>query len=361
MAVIDLGLSFNAAINFTSANCIGSAFNIKGAMQCPNCRKIEKGQWLYANGSRPLPEFNMEDWAHDEDLYDLGYSEMSFGVHWCPFSGLTRIPASFDEGEFSSSASHPCPYITYFGPVHPSSTSSGSVSDGSSFHNHWSGPSVQSEVPSSYGFPSMDAHYHGWAHSPPFAIGSRSGAADQPSIPSVNQRAARNGSDVPRPGMLPFIVGHSSGSRAPSSVTTSVIPHYPGIVARPRDHAPSLQAYFPQSNDAPMARTPLVSTGRRSSRRRGLAQVVPLNSSSDQSSGIYFSSNSSGRTVQEPENTRQDQFHAWDGYYQPSVPLNPIDRDSMWGPFHPPAGGSETGMRSTGFRHWHERTPENRQ
>lgn len=57
------------------ADCIGSAFNIKGAMQCPNCRKIEKGQWLYA-GSRPLQEFNMDDWAHDEDLYDLSYSEM---------------------------------------------------------------------------------------------------------------------------------------------------------------------------------------------------------------------------------------------------------------------------------------------
>lgn len=45
-------------------------------MQCPNCRKIEKGQWLYANGSRSLPEFSMEDWNHDEDLYDLSYSEM---------------------------------------------------------------------------------------------------------------------------------------------------------------------------------------------------------------------------------------------------------------------------------------------
>lgn len=58
------------------ADCIGSAFNVKGAMQCPNCRKIEKGQWLYSNGSRPYAEFNMEDWVHDEDLYDISYSEM---------------------------------------------------------------------------------------------------------------------------------------------------------------------------------------------------------------------------------------------------------------------------------------------
>uniref|UniRef100_A0A6N2MHN2 AAA+ ATPase domain-containing protein n=1 Tax=Salix viminalis TaxID=40686 RepID=A0A6N2MHN2_SALVM len=91
---------FNSCIY--KLDCIGSAFNVKGAMQCPNCRKIEKGQWLYANGCRSLPEFSMEDWAHDEDLYDLSYSEMSFGVHWCPFGSLTRLPSSFEEGEFSS-------------------------------------------------------------------------------------------------------------------------------------------------------------------------------------------------------------------------------------------------------------------
>lgn len=63
-------------ITFYYLDCIGSAFNIKGAMQCPNCRKIEKGQWLYANGGRSYPEFSMDEWTHDEDLYDLSYSEM---------------------------------------------------------------------------------------------------------------------------------------------------------------------------------------------------------------------------------------------------------------------------------------------
>ncbi|XP_073150826.1 E3 ubiquitin-protein ligase IPI1-like [Henckelia pumila] len=365
-------------------DCIGSAFNIKGAMQCPNCRKIEKGQWLYANGSRPISDFNMDDWAHDDDLYDLSYSEMSFGVHWCPFSGLTRLPTSFDEGEFSSSAyhdllghhaifadhtpvpssAHPCPYIAYFGPIHPSSASNGSVSDGSSFNNHWSGPSVPSEVPSSYAFPSMDNHYQSWDHFSPFGASSRIGAADQPSIPSVNQRAARHTSDVPRPGMLhPFVVGHSSASRAPSSVTSSMLPPYAGVVARNRDRAPSLQAYFQQSNSNPAARTPL---GRRSgSNRGGLAQVAPMNSSSDQSSGFYFfSSSSSGRTsFQEPESTQhQERFRPWEREHQLPFPLNPIDRDSIWGPFHPPAGGSETGIRSNGFRQRYgsERMPPNR-
>lgn len=50
---------------------------MKGAMQCPNCRNVEKGHWLFANGStRPFPEFVMEDWIPEEDLYGLSYPEM---------------------------------------------------------------------------------------------------------------------------------------------------------------------------------------------------------------------------------------------------------------------------------------------
>jgi hypothetical protein len=49
-------------------------------MQCPNCRKVEKGNWLYANRpprNGPVPDLNVVDeWTHDEDLYDLTYSEI---------------------------------------------------------------------------------------------------------------------------------------------------------------------------------------------------------------------------------------------------------------------------------------------
>lgn len=65
------------------ADCIGSAFNMKGEMQCPNCRKVEKGQWLYANGSTcSFPEFTMDDWNPDEDSYDLSYSAMVKHFSW---------------------------------------------------------------------------------------------------------------------------------------------------------------------------------------------------------------------------------------------------------------------------------------
>ncbi|KAG2268883.1 hypothetical protein Bca52824_063438 [Brassica carinata] len=48
-------------------------------MQYPNYRNVEKGQWLFANGStRLFPEFVMEDWIPEEDLYALSYPEMGF-------------------------------------------------------------------------------------------------------------------------------------------------------------------------------------------------------------------------------------------------------------------------------------------
>ncbi|XWS76565.1 hypothetical protein CRYUN_Cryun01aG0187300 [Craigia yunnanensis] len=87
-------------------DCIGSAFNIKGAMQCPNCRKVEKGQWLYANCStRSLPELSMEDWNLDDDYYDPVYSEMPFRAQWCPFGEFTRIGSSSGEVESPSTTS----------------------------------------------------------------------------------------------------------------------------------------------------------------------------------------------------------------------------------------------------------------
>ncbi|CAN4111066.1 unnamed protein product [Withania somnifera] len=365
-------------------DCIGSAFNIKGQMQCPNCRKIEKGQWLYASGCRPLPDFNMDDWAHDEDLYDLSYAEMSFGVHWCPFSGLTRLPSSFDEGDLSSSAyhdvlgqhaifaehtavssaAHPCPYIAYVG-IHPSSSnSSGSINDGPNFSNHWTSPSVPSEMPASYAFPGMDVHYHSWDHhSSSFPMAnSRVGSADQSSGPSVTRRVARTNADIARPGSFvpPFLVGHSSAARGGNSVASPIIPPDPGSVARARDRVQALQAYFQQPSNSPAGRTPVMSATRRSSNHRGLAQVGPAALSSDQAGGFYFyPSGSSGRNFQEAENPVSNRYHAWEREHLPAFPLSQVERDPIWGPFHHTGVGSDTGSRSGSFRprHGSERMP----
>uniref|UniRef100_A0A6N2KDR9 RING-type domain-containing protein n=1 Tax=Salix viminalis TaxID=40686 RepID=A0A6N2KDR9_SALVM len=365
-------------------DCIGSAFNVKGAMQCPNCRKIEKGQWLYANGCRSLPEFSMEDWAHDEDLYDLSYSEMSFGVHWCPFGSLTRLPSSFEWyttetldhdllGQHAifaehtaavSSATHPCPYIAYVGPIHPSSSnSSGSVSDVSSFNSHWNGPSVPSEIPSSYAFPAMDIHYHSWEHhSPPFsATGNRIGNADQPSPPPVTQRSARTSSDLPpRSGSFvhPFLVGHGSSARPGSSATSSMIPPYQGSNARARDRVQALQAYYQQlqPGNSPPIRTPVVSGSRRSSSHRGMPQLGAVASSSDQTGFYFIPSGATNRNFQEAENPPPARFHSWERNHLPSFSLNQVDRDSGRSTFHQAGGGSDPGIRFR-QRHGSERTP----
>lgn len=43
-------------------DCIGSAFNAKKRMECPCCRQIEQGQWLYAKGLEPsIEDFNLDD------------------------------------------------------------------------------------------------------------------------------------------------------------------------------------------------------------------------------------------------------------------------------------------------------------
>ncbi|MBA0603256.1 hypothetical protein Gorai_003408, partial [Gossypium raimondii] len=341
-------------------------------------------QWLYANGCRSYPEFNVDDLTHDEDLYDLSYSEMSFGVHWCPFGSLARLP-SFDGAryadyklpwnadhellgqqaifaEHSASAAHPCPYVAYFGPtVHPSSSNSGgSVSDSSSFNGHWNGPSVPSEMPTSYAFPAMDLHYHSWEHqSTPFStFSSRIGSSDQPSNPPINQRSTRSSSDTPRSAsfMHPLVGGHSSGARAGSSVAPSLIPPYPGSNARARDRVQALQAYYQQHpSNSPTIRTPIFSGSRRSSGHRNHAQAGPAASSSDQVGGFYFiPSGTSGRNFQEAENPLSTRFHPWERDHLSPFSLNQVDRESGWNTFHQSATGApDPSIRSSSFRQRH--------
>ncbi|KAF8401472.1 hypothetical protein HHK36_012411 [Tetracentron sinense] len=368
-------------------DCIGSAFNSKGVMQCPNCRKIEKGQWLFANGCRSLPEFSMDDLTHDEDLYDLRYSEM-FGVHWCPFRGLTRVHSSFEEAESPSTAFHDllghpaifaehtaapsaarsCPYVAYFGPIQPSSSnSSESVADGPNYNHHWNGPSGPSENSTSHGFPAVDLHYHNWDHhTRPFSPNrSRIGGTDQALVPSATLRAPRGDSDsIPRSGsfMHPFLLGHGSGPRAGSSVVSSMVPPYPGSNSRGHDRGQGLHAYHQQQlpSNLPSMRPTNFSSVRRSSGPRGLAQVGPVASSSDHTGGFYVfpSLGSSGRNPQETENPMQNHFYAWERDRFAPFPLIPVDRESGWGPFHQAAGGSDSGNRSSNFwqRQGSERT-----
>lgn len=132
-------------------DCIGSAFNAKGAMQCPNCRKIEKGRWLYASGRHPPADIDMGGWV-TSDNYDIT-SELPFGFQWCPFSGFTQLASMFGvreaeptyhtTGDHSSAASSSlvCPYLALRGFLHPVNvpSTSNSGAESTSFHRHSTG------------------------------------------------------------------------------------------------------------------------------------------------------------------------------------------------------------------------------
>lgn len=63
------------SVLFVSSDCIGSTFNSRGSMQCPNCRRIERGNWLYAGGAAAPQHESNDDWVFDEDLDDPAPTE----------------------------------------------------------------------------------------------------------------------------------------------------------------------------------------------------------------------------------------------------------------------------------------------
>lgn len=357
-------------------DCIGSAFNVKGQMQCPNCRKVEKGQWLFANGARLCTEFNMEDWAHDEDLYDPSYAEIPLGLQWCPFNGFNRLPSLFEEGELSSNAyhdpmghhaffaehtatpssGHSCPYVAYF--LQPSSSnSSESIADGPSFGHHWSGLSGPSEISTSHAFAAVDLHYHSWdPHPPSFASGT-----DQASAPPATVRSVRGDSDgIPRSGSFgpPFVFSHGSGPRTGNSFMSPMVPPIPSNISRTHERV-GVHAYHHLPPNSNGMRSPVFPNGsRRSGAPRGLPSAGPVPSSSDNGYAVYPPSGSSARNHQEGEAAR-NRFYAWERDRFAPFPLVPVDRESgWWGPFHQGSSGSESNNRSSSYWHRHgsERT-----
>lgn len=80
-------------------DCIGSAFNAKGRMQCPNCRHVEQGRWLYANACCLHEDF-FEDLAFEDDAEVFNAAAESQVSHtpWCPHQGsYGHISLTFEE------------------------------------------------------------------------------------------------------------------------------------------------------------------------------------------------------------------------------------------------------------------------
>ncbi|KAJ7554100.1 hypothetical protein O6H91_06G124700 [Diphasiastrum complanatum] len=49
-------------------DCIGSAFNAKGSMQCPNCRCVEEGQWHFKNGCHSFEDYVVDGLSYEDDF-----------------------------------------------------------------------------------------------------------------------------------------------------------------------------------------------------------------------------------------------------------------------------------------------------
>ncbi|XP_065861337.1 E3 ubiquitin-protein ligase RFI2 [Euphorbia lathyris] len=359
-------------------DCIGSAFNMKGAMQCPNCRKVEKGQWLYANGStRTVPEISMDDWIPDEDFYDLGYSEMPYRFHWCPYGELARVGSSFEEvespsttyhdlrGHHSAYAEHTAAssvahsYVALVGPIPPNSSRSNDSVDDPNFNQHWNGLSGRQEIFSTHAFPAINIPYNGWGRrSPPYSLSSGHINGVDPAVPLTFRSS--NGETDARTRSTPFphpvLFGHGSGPIAGSSFVSSIVPRHPGSGARIHDRIQISHAFHhrQQASNSPGVPSPIIHGVRRYDGPRGLPALVPAPPQHDRSGGfLIIPPNSSGQTPQEAENPLPNHFHAWEREPLPHLQHVSFERDSNWGSFHHNGGGPNPGNRTTSFWHRH--------
>ncbi|KAB2069983.1 hypothetical protein ERO13_A08G117700v2 [Gossypium hirsutum] len=351
-------------------DCIGSAFNMKGAMQCPNCRKVEKGQWLYANGSnRSLPELTMEDWNLDDDYYEPVYSEMQFRAQWCPYGEFTRIGSSSEEVESPSTTYHEIhghhaifaehaaassvahSYVAYVGPL-PSTTLRNSDSvDDPNVNRHWNILSGHNEILIPHALPTISIQYHSWGrHSPNFSISnSHIGSTDPASVPAAALRSSNgepDASTVPRLFGHPFPFEHGSSSRGGSSFVSSVFHHHPGSGAHTHDRTwPSL-AYYRQQHrfnqqrfNRPGVPAPVVPG------IRGVAPMTPAVPQPDQTGGFYVypRSSSSGQNLPEAESSYPNNYIALER--ERLSHFRTVSRVTGWGAYRP-TSGSGSGNRS---------------
>ncbi|KAF5732659.1 hypothetical protein HS088_TW17G00189 [Tripterygium wilfordii] len=336
-------------------DCIGSAFNMKGAMQCPNCRKVERGQWLYATGPvQSLPELSMDNLIAGEDVYDLSYSEMPFRVHWCPLGDLAQLGSSFEEVEtpstmFQNVQGHPPifadqaaissvahSYVTYVAPIPP--TSSGPIDTVADSYSSrpWNGASRRSEIFNLLASPALTSQYHGWSsYSTPLPLsGGHSTDADRNPVPPLTLRSSTGGVEtvtMPRALTQPFVFHHGSGPRGGSSLATPTIPcHSVGSVQNSESNHVFHPFPYQQQSNHPQGMPSLQGHGhgiRRFDVPRSTTMAVPAPPHHDHNGGFYMVPPS--LSAHNPHEAGFLLSNHLSRFPNPS-----IDRDGGSGPFH---------------------------
>ncbi|XP_020587672.1 uncharacterized protein LOC110029635 [Phalaenopsis equestris] len=324
-------------------DCIGSAFNAKGAMQCPNCRKIEKGHWLYANGICPSTDFDIDGWI-TENFYDL---ELPFGFQWCPFRGFTRLTALLDDGDSqpnsyhealgngtfgdlssSSTSTHACPYLALHHAMNMAhSSTSISVPENSLFHRHPTNmgaqPSVEMRNPHS--FSATEVQNSNWPQqSAPPSISLNGNSDHSASLYGLSRLSRNDTSNQPRVGSFvqahPLIHG-SMGVRNGNN------PH-------PRSHSQAVSSSSSRVSTFAPARRP---------RPRGLA-LISSSSSTDIGALYGFSVSNSATRSHQDSDRHFDRYYGWGRESFTPLPWIPLEGESQWwspfNPNHPPQTGS---------------------
>ncbi|KAJ6831972.1 uncharacterized protein M6B38_344915 [Iris pallida] len=380
-------------------DCIGSAFNAKGEMQCPNCRNVEKGRWLYANGHRSSFDMDPDGWLA-EDIYDLSSSDLPFRFHWCPFRGLTQLASLIEEGEShlnsyhellgnttfgdhpsAPSNSHVCPYLALHGFPHhmhaPAPQSSGdSVPENNPFPRHPNnlgrGQSFADMLNSH--FPQAEPQNHNWQQQPSVPFSFLGNAADQ-SVSQFAPRSSRNDtSSQPRLGSFIHPHPRMHGGSVSRTGTNLVASMGPPVIDEARGHAHTLghgsNHMYHQSAPSSSVRNSTFPPIRRP-RPRGVTLISSISattSTSAEVAGFYgFASvfgSANNRSHQDAENAARHfhQLYGWggrDGFT--SLPWIPLEGEAQWwGPFNPNQtprpGGSFIQRPANG-----ERAPQNRQ
>lgn len=345
-------------------DCIGSAFNAKGAMQCPNCRNIENGQWLYANGCNPYEDIILENFTNNQDLYDVNHTEMPFGFRWHPYQGsLSQLSVSLEEieppagtysdmtgnalyGEHSngSTGSHLYPYLAIHGssqarqlPIPVNSPLASTNPADIDIHNHNEVSGLGDRF-GSHTFPAVETHHRNWHTTATFPTQNGPQNVGDPATRSHErlrlpmtepERLQSNGS------LVHF--GYSSqGSylrtmhgNAPPAVTTNFShshnpiqgPHGGHVYNHPQSVAPPLNGGFiaPSRRSRPMGIS-LVSSG--------AVQHAPPEQGQIHGPSIYGT-----MRRQDGDSMRWRQDHRIYGQEREGFPRShwhPVDRDSHW-------------------------------
>ncbi|KAL8089513.1 hypothetical protein AgCh_039112 [Apium graveolens] len=229
-------------------DCIGSAFNMEGAMLCPNCGDVEDGTWLYANASTSsFPDFSINDWEW-EDLYDYLFDD-----DLSTFSGMTG-DSSFEQAESSPTlnrellgshtlfaehmAASPMAHPHVHVPPIPNAISRASENlDDLIFNHHMYGQSGQNELYNLNPFLAANVQYQsGGRHLPSLSANRNLLNGVEHVLDPSTMRNTRVDSDAilrSGPSALPFRYGDSSFPGGGSFIVSSL--NHPGSITHPHE------------------------------------------------------------------------------------------------------------------------------